>query len=116
MASTAPNSPPSSEGGYSNQSKSEGARMRPLEALWQIVTHVDRSKINVAQALRNTLGVVAPLIVGQMMGMPRGGLAMASGALNVSYSDGSDPYEKRAKRMLASTVWCSIAVVLGGRG
>ncbi len=46
--------------------------------------------------------------------MPRGGLAMASGALNVSYSDGSDPYARRAKRMLASTAWCSIAVLLGG--
>jgi uncharacterized membrane protein YccC len=114
MASTAKNFPPSREGGYRNESKSEGGRMRPLEALWQIVTHVDRSKINLAQALRNTLGVVAPLIVGQVMGMPRGGLAMASGALNVSYSDGSDPYKKRAKRMLASTVWCSIAVLLGG--
>jgi uncharacterized membrane protein YccC len=114
MASTAPNLPPTKEGGYSSENKSEGARMRPLQALWQIVTHVDRSKINVAQALRNTLGVVAPLIVGQMMGMPRGGLAMASGALNVSYSDGSDPYEKRAKRMLGSAVWCSIAVLLGG--
>src|SRR5215470_8130243 len=92
----------------------ESARLRPLQALWQIVTLVDRSKINLAQALRNTLGVVAPLIVGHMMGMPRGGLAMASGALNVSYSDGSDPYEQRAKRMLASTAWCSAAVLLGG--
>jgi uncharacterized membrane protein YccC len=53
-------------------------------------------------------------MVGQVMGMPRGGLAMASGALNVSYSDGSDPYGQRAKRMLVSTVWCSIAVLLGG--
>jgi uncharacterized membrane protein YccC len=114
MASTDPNFPPAKQGGYDSEIKSEGARMRPLQALWQIVTHVDRGKINVAQALRNTLGVVAPLMVGQMMGMPRGGLAMASGALNVSYSDGSDPYEKRAKRMLASTIWCSIAVLLGG--
>src|SRR5690349_7017582 len=107
MAGTAPISP-QAEGAREN------ARVRPLQALWQIVTHVDRSKINAAQALRNTLGVVAPLIVGQMIGMPRGGLAMASGALNVSYSDGSDPYQKRAKRMLASTAWCSIAVLLGG--
>ena len=60
------------------------------------------------------VGVIAPLIVGYALGMPRGGLAMASGALNVSYSDGSDPYRQRAKRMLASTVWCSIAVLLGG--
>src|SRR5215475_7782297 len=114
MASTAQKVPPSKEGGYVSTGTKQSAVMRPLEALWQIITHVDRSKINVAQALRNTLGVVAPLIVGQMMGMPRGGLAMASGALNVSYSDGSDPYEQRAKRMLASTVWCSIAVLLGG--
>src|SRR6266404_6452752 len=86
----------------------------PFEALWRIVTHVDRSKINPWQAARNTVGVIAPLIAGYALGMPRGGLAMASGALNVSYSDGSDPYAKRAKRMLASTVWCSIAVLIGG--
>src|SRR5947208_14847269 len=86
----------------------------PPKALWRIVTHIDRSKINAWQALRNTVGVIAPLIVGYALGMPRGGLAMASGALNVSYSDGSDPYRQRAKRMLASTAWCSIAVLLGG--
>ena len=86
----------------------------PLRALWRIVTHIDHSKINPWQALRNTVGVVSPLIVGYTLGMPRGGLAMASGALNVSYSDGSDPYAQRAKRMLASTAWCSIAVLLGG--
>ena len=114
MASTDPIFPGTKEGGSNSENKRESARMRPLQALWQIVTHVDRSKFNVAQALRNTLGVVAPLIAGQMMGMPRGGLAMASGALNVSYSDGSDHYEKRAKRMLASAVWCSVAVLLGG--
>jgi uncharacterized membrane protein YccC len=85
-----------------------------MKALWQIVTHVDRSKINAWQALRNTIGVVAPLLVGFAIGMPRGGLAVASGALNVSYSDGSDPYARRAKRMLTSTAWCSIAVLLGG--
>src|SRR5258708_14317714 len=87
---------------------------RPSEALWGIVTHVDHSKINPWQALRNTVGVIVPLIAGCALGMPRGGLAMASGALNVSYSDGSDPYAKRAKRMMASTVWCSIAVLIGG--
>jgi uncharacterized membrane protein YccC len=115
MASTVQKPPPSKEGGDTSTDKPEqGARLRPLQALWQIVTLVDLSKINLAQALRNTLGVVAPLIVGHMIGMPRGGLAMSSGALNVSYSDGSDPYEQRAKRMLASTLWCSIAVLLGG--
>src|SRR5258708_34213332 len=92
----------------------ENQHVSAIKALWRILTRIDRSKISVWQALRNTAGVVAPLIVGYALGMPRGGLAMASGALNVSYSDGSDPYAKRAKRMLASTVWCSIAVLLGG--
>jgi len=92
----------------------EHQQASPLKALWRIVTHIDRSKINAWQALRNTVGLIAPLIAGYALGMPRGGLAMASGALNVSYSDGSDPYRQRAKRMLASTVWCSIAVLLGG--
>jgi uncharacterized membrane protein YccC len=92
----------------------ENQHMSTMKALWRIVTHIDRSKINPWQAMRNTVGVVAPLIVGYALGMPRGGLAMASGALNVSYSDGSDPYARRAKRMLSSTVWCSIAVLLGG--
>src|SRR6266481_2375981 len=92
----------------------ENQHVSAIRALWRIVTHIDRSKINAWQALRNTFGVIAPWIVGYALGMPRGGLAMAGGALNVSYSDGSDPYRQRAKRMLASTVWCSIAVLLGG--
>src|SRR6202790_1620488 len=45
--------------------------------------------------------------------MPRGGLCVASGALNVSYSDGSDPYSARVKRMLASSVICAVAVFVG---
>jgi uncharacterized membrane protein YccC len=95
-------------------SSPEHLQANPVKGLWRIVTHVDRSKISPWQALRNTVGVLAPLIVGYALGMPRGGLAMASGALNVSYSDGSDPYAQRAKRMLLSTVWCSIAVLIGG--
>src|SRR5207302_956514 len=47
------------------------------------------------------------------LNMPRGGVVVASGALNVAYSDGSDPYAQRAKRMLSSSVLCSLAVLLG---
>ncbi|PWT85459.1 MAG: hypothetical protein C5B58_03015 [Acidobacteria bacterium] len=74
----------------------------------------DANKMGAPLALRNTLGVVAPLVAGYAFGMPRGGLAMASGALNVSYTDGSDPYSQRAKRMLAWTVFGAAAVLLGG--
>jgi uncharacterized membrane protein YccC len=81
--------------------------------MWRILSHFDHSKIDPSLALRNTAGVLIPLIVGFALGMPRGGLAMASGALNVSYSDGHDPFPQRARRMLISTLWCAIAIFLG---
>ncbi len=65
-------------------------------------------------ALRNAIGVTLPLAVGVALGMPLGGLAVSSGALQVSYSDGHGPYAQRAKRMLAATLLCALAVVEGG--
>jgi uncharacterized membrane protein YccC len=82
-------------------------------AFWQVLTHFDSTKLSTHRAFRNAAGVVLPLIVGYALGMPRGGLVVASGALNVSYSDSSDPYSDRARRMLASSVICAIAVFAG---
>jgi uncharacterized membrane protein YccC len=39
---------------------------------------------------------------------------VATGALNVSYSDGTDPYFRRGGRMLMASLIASIAVVIGG--
>ena len=83
------------------------------KSFWRIVTRFDSSKLQPYIAIRNTVGLALPLIVGFELGMPRGGLAVATGALNVSYSDGSDPYVTRAKRMLLSSVLCAIAVFAG---
>jgi len=81
---------------------------------WQGVLHVDTSKMDLGIGFRNALGVALPLAVGIAIKMPLGGLAVASGALNVSYSDGHDPYWRRAKRMLATSALCAIAVMAGG--
>ena len=81
---------------------------------WQGVLHVDASKMDLGIGLRNALGVALPLAIGIAIKMPLGGLAVASGALNVSYSDGHDPYRQRAKRMLATSALCAIAVMAGG--
>lgn len=85
----------------------------PARAFWQTLTHFDSTKLSAPRALRNSVGVVLPLIVGFALQMPRGGLVVSSGALNVSYSDGSDPYVVRAKRMLASTFLCALGVFAG---
>jgi uncharacterized membrane protein YccC len=83
------------------------------QSFWRSLTNFDHSKVSAYRGLRNAAGVVIPLIVGYSLGMPRGGLAFASGALNVCYSDGSDPYPRRAKRMLGSAVLCSLAIFAG---
>jgi uncharacterized membrane protein YccC len=80
---------------------------------WQALTRFDSSKLSPYMALRNSMGVVLPLIAGFALDMPRGGLVLASGALNVAYSDGSDPYARRAKRMLSSSILCALGVLCG---
>jgi uncharacterized membrane protein YccC len=64
--------------------------------------------------LRNALGVALPLIVGVAIGQTAGGLLTAVGALNVSYSDGVEPYGQRARRMLAASCFGALAVGAGG--
>ncbi|MGA2711975.1 MAG: FUSC family protein [Bryobacteraceae bacterium] len=64
-------------------------------------------------AVRNTIGIVLPLVVGAALGSPSGGVVGALGALNVCYSDSRDPYIARAGRMLLSSVLVAIAVAIG---
>ncbi|HME11298.1 MAG TPA: FUSC family protein [Candidatus Acidoferrum sp.] len=85
----------------------------PTQSFWRVLTKFDHTKVSVYRALRNAAGVALPLIAGYALGMPRGGLVVASGALNVSYSDGSDPYARRGKRMAGSALLCAVAVFAG---
>lgn len=80
----------------------------------RLLTQFDRTKLEPAIALRNSIGVVVPLGIGVAIGMPLGGVAVATGALQVAYSDGHDPYSQRGFRMLLATLLCAVAVVVGG--
>jgi uncharacterized membrane protein YccC len=82
-------------------------------AFSRALTRFDSSKLSPYMAVRNSIGVILPLIAGFALNMPRGGLVVGSGALNVAYSDGSDPYSQRAKRMLSSSVLCAVGVLCG---
>src|SRR5579863_4632536 len=81
--------------------------------LWQTLTHFERAKIAPEIAIRNTVGIVIPLIAGALLDYPSAGLVGALGALNVSYSDSRDPYITRGSRMLLSSALVAIAVALG---
>jgi uncharacterized membrane protein YccC len=101
----------------SGQTKpAERMALNKWQTFWRGVLHVDTGKMDPWTAARNAMGVALPLAVGIAVGMPLGGLAVASGALNVSYSDGHDPYKQRARRMLAASVLCAVAVMAGGLG
>jgi hypothetical protein len=82
-------------------------------ALRHNVVQFDRSKFQPWIALRNTVGFGLPLVAGVAFGSIGAGLAIATGALNVSYSDSSDPYLLRARRMTAASVLVGLAVACG---
>jgi uncharacterized membrane protein YccC len=85
-----------------------------VRALWRSVTLLDRGKINDWwMALRNALAVAVPLAVGIEMGNSLAAVALAIGALNVSYTDGHDPYWQRARRMLWWSLLSGVAVFIG---
>jgi uncharacterized membrane protein YccC len=83
-------------------------------AFWETVTRFETAKVTPWLALRNALGVALPLAIGAAIGNAGGGLIMSTGALNVSFSDGSDPYAHRARRMLLASLFCGVAVFVGG--
>ena len=83
-------------------------------AFWRALQRIDKSKINSTwMACRNSLAVVTPLGIGIAIGKALGGVAITTGALNVAYSDGRDPYAHRARRMLIWSVLGAIAVFIG---
>src|SRR5260221_4236058 len=82
-------------------------------AFWGVLTRFESSKLAPYMALRNSIGVLLPLVAGVALNMPRGGVVVASGALNVAYSDRNYPYAQRAKRILASSGLWALGVLLG---
>ncbi len=87
---------------------------RLATAFWRTITRLDTSKINSKWlAFRNALGVAGPLGIGIAASKALGAVAIATGALNVSYSDGADPYAQRARRMLAWAFLGATAVFVG---
>jgi uncharacterized membrane protein YccC len=81
---------------------------------WHTVIRFERSKVNPWIGVRNAFGVALPLILGAAIEQMAGGLLVAIGALNVSYSDGVEPYRQRARRMLGATCFGALAVGAGG--
>lgn len=86
---------------------------RIWNSFWQTVTRYQAEKVTPWLGLRNAVGVTLPLALGLATGAVASGLIVATGALNVSFSDGSDPYFQRARRMMLASVVVGVAVCAG---
>jgi len=84
-----------------------------MSPFWQNVLRFQRDKIGPWIGLRNAIGVALSLAAGAAVGAVPSGLVMATGALNVSFSDSYDPYIVRAGRMLAASLVVAIGVFAG---
>jgi uncharacterized membrane protein YccC len=82
-------------------------------AFWNALTRFDSGKIVPEIAIRNTIGFIAAVVIGTVLGSPSAGVVAGTGALNVSYSDSRDPYALRARRMMISALLGGIAVAVG---
>lgn len=81
--------------------------------LWQSLIRFQKDKITPWIALRNTIGFVTPLAAGISLGAEAVAIALATGALNVSYSDSHDPYPLRWRKMFAASLLVGFAVFAG---
>jgi uncharacterized membrane protein YccC len=69
--------------------------------------------VPVRVALRNAVGVVAPLAIGIASGHTAAGLAIATGALNTMFTDQPGPYRLRMQRMLLAALAAGVSALLG---
>jgi uncharacterized membrane protein YccC len=84
-----------------------------VKTYWRGLIRFEAQKIVPRRALRNAIGIGIPLAAGVALGQPAGGLLACVGALDVAYSDGSDPYQFRARRMLAASAFVAVAIFVG---
>lgn len=90
------------------------AQPAPRAALWDAVIRFESGKVRPWMGIRNTLGIVLPVVIGAVMGDTAGGMIAGIGALNVAVADGTDPYGHRARRLIIACLFCALAVVAGG--
>jgi uncharacterized membrane protein YccC len=85
----------------------------PLQHLWRTITRFESDKLAAGVAIRNAVGISVPLVIAVWAGNASAGTAASTGGLNVSFTDGNDPYLRRAGRMVTASAISAIAVFVG---
>ena len=93
-------------------------RSASFGALLREAARLDRTQSDPAVALRNAIGVAAPLAIATLAGVTSAGLASAIGALQTGFADRPGPYRLRVVRMLTTATaaaFTSALAVLASR-
>src|SRR5262245_38701887 len=90
---------------------SQGGLVRQILAA---VTKVDWSQFETLAALRCTVGVAVPLLIGLSIGRPSVGVFGAVGAVSVGFGSFQGAYRSRAAVMLWAAVAMAFALFVGG--
>jgi uncharacterized membrane protein YccC len=75
---------------------------------------IDRSKISIPTAVRNTIGVAVTLFLGIVCGHPLLGVTASIGALNAGFASFHGTYRGRAEVVLAASVGLALSAFVGG--
>ena len=82
--------------------------LRDLGTLLRTAVRLDRSQSDPVVALRNAVGIAAPLVIAALTGPVSAGLPSTIGALQTGFADRPGPYRLRALRM-AGTAFAAAA-------
>ncbi|HEU0163415.1 MAG TPA: FUSC family protein, partial [Thermomicrobiales bacterium] len=85
----------------------------PMAVLLRSIFILDRTRISLPMAARNTVGFAIPLILLTAIGHPALGVVAGIGTLNVSFSDQAGTDYTKAPRMLAASALAAISVFAG---
>ena len=69
----------------------------PVRKFWRASRHYDWAKVSLWVGVRNSIGVVVPLLVGAYLGHPAAGVVASVGAFNVAAADYIDSYWNRGR-------------------
>lgn len=90
------------------------AWLTTLKVSWQTVLYFDRSSVTAFQAIRSTVGLALPLILGVVTDQIETGVLVASGCLMLGSIGLKDPYRRRARTMLLACLFVTLAALVGG--
>ena len=74
---------------------------------------IDRSKISIPTAVRNTIGVAVTLLLGIVCGHPLLGVTASIGALNAGFASFQGTYRCRAEVVFAASVGLALSAFVG---